>query len=54
MVMPFVTYHNLTDSDLKAIYAYLSALPQATACNTAVCPANYPNTDECPFPPPPQ
>ena len=36
MVMPFVTYHNLTDKDLKAIYAYLSALPKATACNTAV------------------
>ena len=32
--MPWVTYHNLTDTDLKAIYAYLSALPQTTACNT--------------------
>jgi hypothetical protein len=35
IVMPFVTYHNLTDKDLKAIYAYLSSLPKATACNTA-------------------
>jgi hypothetical protein len=33
MVMPFVTYHNLTDNDLKAIYAYLSSLPQARGCN---------------------
>jgi hypothetical protein len=32
--MPWVTYHNLTDNDLKAIYAYLAALPKATACNT--------------------
>ena len=29
-----VTYHNLTDNDLKAIYAYLSSLPQAKGCNT--------------------
>lgn len=38
--MPWVTYHNLTDKDLKAIYAYLSAIPKATACNTAAngCP----------------
>lgn len=55
--MPWVTYHNLTDNDLKAIYAYLSALPKATACNTAACPvtaATNPPRDECPFPPPPQ
>jgi hypothetical protein len=32
--MPWPTYHSMTDTDLKAIYAYLSALPQATACNT--------------------
>ena len=47
MVMPFVTYHNLTDKDLKAIYAYLSALPQAaTACNTAAdgCATGVPAT----------
>ena len=54
--MAWVTYHNLTDNDLKAIYAYLSALPKATACNTAAngCPASYANSPECPFPPPPQ
>ena len=67
--MPWVTYHNLTDRDLKAIYAYLSALPQATGCNTALdgCPTfknpitgvtsatlAYTNTPECPNPPPPQ
>jgi hypothetical protein len=33
--MPWPTYHSLTDTDLKAIYAYLSALPQTTACNAA-------------------
>jgi len=33
--MPWPTYHSMTDTDLKAIYAYLSALPQATACNAA-------------------
>lgn len=33
--MSWPTYHSLTDTDLKAIYAYLSALPQATACNAA-------------------
>jgi hypothetical protein len=32
--MPWPTYHSMTDRDLKAIYAYLSALPQTTACNT--------------------
>ena len=32
--MPWPTYHSMTDTDLKAIYAYLSALPQTTACNT--------------------
>jgi hypothetical protein len=33
--MSWPTYHSMTDRDLKAIYAYLSALPQTTACNTA-------------------
>jgi hypothetical protein len=33
--MPWPTYHAMTDTDLKAIYAYLSALPQTTACNAA-------------------
>jgi hypothetical protein len=33
--MPWPTYHSMTDTDLKAIYAYLSALPRTTACNAA-------------------
>jgi hypothetical protein len=33
--MSWPTYHSMTDRDLKAIYAYLSALPQTTACNAA-------------------
>lgn len=33
--MSWPTYHSMTDHDLKAIYAYLSALPTTTACNTA-------------------
>jgi hypothetical protein len=60
-VMPWPTYHSMTDDDLKAIYAYLTALPVATACNTVAdgCPADgvtyvYPNTPDCPNPPPPQ
>ena len=68
--MPWPTFHSMTDTDLKAIYAYLSALPQTTACNTAAdgCAGfsglalaqglkpgqyAYPNTDQCPNPPPP-
>ena len=34
--MPWQTFHNMTDMHLKAIYAYLSALPQSKACNTVV------------------
>jgi hypothetical protein len=69
--MSWPTYHSMTDRDLKAIYAYLSALPTTTACNTAAdgCAGfsglalqqglksgqyAYPNTDDCPNPPPPQ
>jgi len=66
--MPWVTYHNLTDTDLKAIYAYLSALPKARGCNNPEngCPGfstppgtpagkyAYAPTDECPNPPTPQ
>jgi hypothetical protein len=65
-VMPWPAYHSMTDDQLKAIYAYLSAIPPAQACNTVAdgCPgfsgaaANstqyaYPNSDECPNPPPP-
>ena len=32
--MPWATFHSMTDTDLKAIYAYLSSLPQSNACNT--------------------
>jgi hypothetical protein len=65
--MSWPTYHSMTDDDLKAIYAYLTAIPPAQACNTVAdgCPgfsgaaANqtiyaYPNTADCPNPPPPQ
>jgi hypothetical protein len=52
----------MTDADLKAIYAYLTAIPPATACNTVAdgCPGfsgaaagtpnnyAYPNTADCP------
>jgi hypothetical protein len=66
-VMPWPTYHNMTDHQLKSIYAYLSALPPANACNTVDdgCPGfsgaaahsatyAYPNTADCPNPAPPQ
>lgn len=66
-VMPWPTYHSMTDADLQAIYAYLTAIPPANACNTVDdgCPgfsgaaassANYayPNTADCPNPAPPQ
>lgn len=66
-VMPWPTYHNMTDEQLASIYAYLRALPPADACNTVAdgCPgfsglaahwANYayPNTADCPNPAPPQ
>ncbi len=60
-VMPWPTYHSMTDFDLKAIYTYLTALPPANACNTVAdgCSGlgvtyTYPNTPDCPNPPPPQ
>jgi hypothetical protein len=66
-VMPWPTYHSLTDLDLRAIYTYLTALPAASACNTVAdgCPGYsglarnsaayaYPNTPDCPNPVPPQ
>ena len=59
-VMPWPTFHSMTDADLGAIYAYLTALPPAVACNTVAdgCPGAapyvYPNTPDCPNPPPPQ
>jgi mono/diheme cytochrome c family protein len=65
--MPWPTYHSMTDTDLRAIYAYLSAIPPADACNTVAdgCPGfsglaaaqknyAYPNTLDCPNPPTPQ
>jgi hypothetical protein len=66
-VMPWPTYHGMTDLHLRAIYAYLKAIPPTTACNTvsAGCPGYsgaaaksqnyaYPNTPDCPNPAPPQ
>ncbi len=66
-VMPWPTYHSMTDSDLKAIYTYLTAIPPADACNTVAdgCPGYsgkakkssayvYKNTPDCPNPAPPQ
>jgi hypothetical protein len=67
-VMPWPSYHSMTDAQLRAIYAYLSSLPPLSPCNTVAdgCPgvsgkaaANptayaYPNTDDCPNPAPPQ
>lgn len=62
-VMPWPGYHNMTDRDLKAVYAYLSALPNAQPCNTPAdgCPGFsgaaaasttyvYANTADCPNP----
>ena len=39
-VMPWPTYHSMTDSDLKAICAYLTAIPSANACSAVAdgCP----------------
>jgi len=67
-VMPWPTYHSMTDADLKAIYAYLTAIPPAQPCNTVKngCPGfsgdatttpnsyAYKNTSDCPNPAPPQ
>jgi hypothetical protein len=35
-VMPWPTYHSMTDFHLRAIYAYLTAIPSAQACNSVV------------------
>lgn len=32
--MSWPTYHSMTDTELKAVYGYLSALPQSKVCNT--------------------
>lgn len=64
--MSWPTYHAMTDRHIKAIYAYLSSIPHAEACNTPLdgCPGfgvlagkssyQYPNTADCPNPPTPQ
>jgi hypothetical protein len=65
-VMPWPAFHGMTDDELKAVYAYLSAIPPAKACNTAAdgCPGYsgaaihstkyvYKNSDDCPNPSPP-
>ena len=65
-VMPWPSYHGMVDAQLKAIYAFLAALPAATACNTVTngCPGYsgdavastsyaYANTSDCPNPAPP-
>jgi hypothetical protein len=66
-VMPWPSYHSMTDVQLKAMYAYLSALPATEACNTVQngCPGYwgdaatsaayvYPDSADCPNPGPPQ
>jgi hypothetical protein len=66
-VMPWPTYHSMTDFHLKAIYAYLTAIPPAEPCNTVAdgCPGSsgaaansanyaYPMSSDCPNPAPPQ
>ncbi|HLX37504.1 MAG TPA: hypothetical protein VKR29_06860 [Candidatus Binataceae bacterium] len=66
-VMPWPAFHNMTDRDLKAVYAYLSALPSAVPCNTPAdgCPGfsgtamtsstyTYTNSADCPNPAPAQ
>jgi hypothetical protein len=52
-IMPWPTYHNMTDHDIGAIYQYLSAVPHAEPCNSS-CPPSYPNTHDCPNPAPPR
>ncbi len=57
-IMPWPSYHNMTDFDLEAIYTYLTAIPRAIACNTPNfgCTGSYtyPISADCPNPPPPQ
>lgn len=48
-IMPWPTYHNMTDRDIGAIYQYLSAIPRAEPCNST-CPPSYPKTQDCPNP----
>jgi hypothetical protein len=52
-VMPWPTYHNMTDGDVTAIYQYLRAIPHAGPCNSS-CPPSYTNSRDCPNPAPPR
>jgi hypothetical protein len=52
-IMPWPTYHNMSPSDIRAIYQYLSAIPHAEPCNRS-CPPSYPNSQYCPNPAPPR
>ena len=52
-IMPWPTYHNMSTSDIRAIYQYLNAIPHAEPCNRS-CPPSYPNSQDCPNPPPPR
>jgi len=52
-IMPWPTYHNMTERDLGAIYQYLSCIPHAEPCNGS-CPPSYPNSKDCPNPAPPR
>jgi hypothetical protein len=55
-VMPWPAYHYMNDYDLKAIYYYLAAVPNAMPCNT-ICANGQPvynNSPDCPNPAPPQ
>jgi len=55
-VMPWPAYHYMTNYDLKAVYYYLTAIPNSTPCNE-ICndgEPDYLNTPNCPNPAPPQ
>ena len=55
-IMPWPTFHNLSDSDIEAIYEYLSTIP-CIDNKTSTPPAGAPNElrNDCgvgPLPPP--
>jgi hypothetical protein len=43
-IMPWPSYHNLTDQDLRSIYEYLSAIP----CVESSPDPNNPLHNDCP------